>query len=139
LNVPLDFSSTVSHLIVYLIPDCNTQRNLYFEYAPINAFTLYLNGTVVNKSHTNMDSIDAFKYRFNPYNTRIPSKYIYVIPFCLSYDQTQPSGFYTFNGSAKNALIINRTQHVDLNCTVHVYAVVYDKLRFANSVISLRS
>lgn len=133
MHVPLDFHGTVTHLLVYIIPTSKLDRNLYYEYYPLNTITLILNGVVVGDK-----DLPASKYRCIQPNRRIPSKWLYVIPFCLSCAQTQPSGEFTFYGRKNNTLIINRNQYIDLNCNVRLFAVTYNKLEFANSLISLR-
>lgn len=134
MNIKLDFNGTVSHLIVCMVPDCNVQRNLYFEYLPIGSFTLMLNGNIVNKSNDMNDAFSAERFRYNA--SRVPSHHIYTIPFGLSLDTTQPTGYHVFDGSSSNSLIVNRVMHTDLNCTIHIFAVAYKKMRFNQGIIS---
>lgn len=139
LSIRMDFHGTVSHLIVYMVPEYNVQRNLYFEYLPIHSFSIILGGQVVHKSNHMADAMSAAHYRYNAYASSIPPKHIYMIPFCLAYNQSQPTGYYNFDGSGNNTLIVNRDRFMDSRCTVHVFAVTYGTMRFDQSIISVRS
>lgn len=136
-NMQLDFNNTISHLIITVSPDCAMDRNLHFSYVPLHTIKLILDGVVVNKSHQTDDKISASKFRYIQPNANIPSKWIYVIPFCLSCTQTQPSGFYTMSGTQRNLITFDRNTYVDMNCTITVYAVTYNSLYFDNRTISM--
>jgi len=138
IQIQLDFVDTISYLIVSVVPNCSIDRNTYFEYVPLNTIKLILNGIVINRSNNKDDKLSAAKYRYIQPCINIPTKWVYVIPFCISCAYTQPSGYFTFDGKQKSVLIIDRDKNVDLNCTVTVHAVTYKKLQFENAMISYR-
>lgn len=136
LSMLLDFAHSVSSLIVCVVPACAVDHNQHFHYEPLNRIKLILNGVVVNKSHHNHDKMSAEKYRYLQSFTNIPNKWIYVIPFCLSSDNTQPSGYFTFDSpNKKSTLMIERDTPGKL-CTVYVYAITYNKLNIEQGTIS---
>lgn len=132
----IDFSHAVSALIVCVIPTCATDHNLHFTYEPLSRIKLILNGVVVNKSHFNHDKMSAERYRFLQSFTNIPNKWIYVIPFCLSSDNTQPSGYFTFDSPNKRSTLVIERETPGKLCNVHVYAITYNKLHLEQGVIS---
>jgi len=127
----------VSHMVITVKPDCAMDRNLYFSYTPLSTLKLMLDGVVVNKSHQNDDKLSASKFRYIQPNTNIPSKWIYVIPFCVSCKQTQPSGYFTMSGTQRNMLTLDRDTSIDVNCTVTVHALTYKTLVFDDAAISM--
>ena len=123
-NCLLDFSGTVSHLIVTLqLPNKHT------DFLPIDTFTLILNGIIIGSADTNAN---IFRYYNN--NLSIPSKHVYVIPFCLSCIQTQPSGTYTFHGK-QNTLLIVKRKDPTFTCKITITSVIQSRLEFENGCI----
>lgn len=138
-EVPLqiDFSHTVSAIILCVVPDCAVDQNLHFMYEPLKNIKVVLNGVVVNKSHNNNDKLPASKYRYMSCFNNIPNKWVYVIPFCLSSDQTQPTGYFTFDAQQnKKSVITIERENTQRTCTVYVYALTYNKLTIENGIIS---
>ena len=136
LTVRLDFSHAVSALIVCMTPACATDRNMHFTYDPLRHIKLVLNGVIVNKSHNNDDKMSASRYRYLQSYTNIPNKWVYVIPFCLSGDNTQPSGYFDFDSPHKKSTLVLDREHTDRTCDVRVYAITYNKLVIDNATIS---
>ena len=122
-NCLLDFSGTVSHLIVTM------QRSSHYDFLPVDTFTLVLNGTIVGPTDA-----DANTFRYYNNNLSTPSKHVYVIPFGLSCIQTQPSGTYTFHGRQNSILVLKRnaSDHV---AKITITAVVQSRLEFANGCV----
>ena len=137
MTLALDFSNAVSALIVCMTPDCALDQNLSFTYDPLLHIKLVLNGVVVNRSHNNNDKMSASRYRYLNSYTNIPNKWVYVIPFCLSSENTQPSGYFDFNSlHKKSTLVIEREENRSRTCTVNVYAITYNKLSIKDGTIS---
>lgn len=136
LSMLLDFSHAVSSLIVCVVPDCALDHNIHFQYEHLARMKLILNGVIVNKSHYNHDKMSAERFRFLHSFTNIPNKWIYVIPFCLSSDHTQPSGYFSFDSPTKKSTLTIERDHSSHACTVYVYAVTYNKLYMEDGLIS---
>ena len=122
-NCLLDFSGTVSHLIVTM------QRTNHYDFLPIDTFTLVLNGVIVGP----VDA-DANTFRYYNNNLSTPSKHVYVIPFGLSCVQTQPSGTYTFHGKQNSILVLKRTAN-DYVAKITVASVIQSRLEFTNGCV----
>lgn len=122
-NCLLDFSGTVSHLIITM------RRTNHYDFLPVDTFTLILNGTVVGPTDT-----DANSYRYYNNNLSTPSKHVYVIPFGLSCVQTQPSGTYTFHGKQNSVIVLKRSVS-DFVAKITITSVIQSRLEFANGCV----
>lgn len=122
-NCLLDFSGTVSHLIVTM------QRTSHYDFLPVDTFTLILNGAVIGPTDA-----DANTYRYYNNNLSTPSKHVYVIPFGLSCIQTQPSGTYTFHGKQNSILVLKRSAS-DHVAKVTITSVIQSRLEFTNGCV----
>ena len=122
-NCLLDFSGTVSHLIVTM------QRTSHYDFLPVDKFTLILNGTIIGTADT-----DANTFRHYNKNLSTPSKHVYVIPFGLSCMQTQPSGTYTFHGKQNSILVLKRTSS-DYVAKITITSVIQSRLEFTNGCV----
>lgn len=120
----LDFSGTVSHLIITM------QRSNHFDFLPLDTITLILNGTTIGTTDT-----DANTYRYYNNNLSTPSKHVYVIPFALSCIQTQPSGTYTFYGKKNSVLILKRKKLTDYVAKITIVSVIQSRLEFSSGCI----
>lgn len=136
ITIRLDFSHAVSALIVCMTPDCAIDQNLHFTYDPLLHIKLVLNGVTVNKSHNNDDKMSASRYRYLHSYTNIPNKWVYVVPFCLSSDNTQPSGYFDFDSPLKKSTLILGRHATGRACAVRVYAMTYNKLTIDDATIS---
>lgn len=136
LGMLLDFSHAVSSIIVCVVPDCALDHNLHFQYEPLTRMKLILNGVTVNKSHYNHDKMSADRFRYLHSFTNIPNKWVYVIPFCLSNDHTQPTGYFLFDAPNKKSTLTIERENTGHACTVYVYAITYNKLNMERGVIS---
>ena len=136
MTIQLDFSHAVSALVVCMTPECAIDQNLHFTYDPLRHIKLMLNGVIVNKSNNNDDKMSASRYRYLHSYTNIPTKWVYIIPFCLSSDNTQPSGYFDFDSPHKKSTLVLERDHTDRTCTARVYAITYNKLMIDNAVIS---
>lgn len=127
--IDLNFTGNVSELIFCLKSLSDELTNRPFSYYPIKNTTLTLNGKVHD-----IEKVDPKKYNISQRHTNIPYKNIYVIPFCLSSKQTQPSGHYYFNGiRGRNFLTIDKSVlKSNQTCELSVYAIVYESLKFKN-------
>lgn len=126
-TIDLNFTGNVSELIFCLKSLSDEITNRPFTYYPIQNVTLTLNGKV-----RDIERADPKKYNISHRHTNIPCKHVYVIPFCLSSKQTQPSGHYFFNGmKGRNFLTIDKTiLKQNQTCELSVYAIVYESLNF---------
>lgn len=122
-NCLLDFSGTVSHLIITM------RRTNHYDFLPVDTFTLILNGTVVGPTDT-----DANSYRYYNNNLSTPSKHVYVIPFGLSCVQTQPSGTYTFHGKQNSVIVLKRSVS-DFVAKITITSVIQSRLEFADGCV----
>lgn len=136
LSMLLDFSHAVSSMIVCVVPDCALDHNLHFQYEKMSRMKLILNGVHVNKSHYNHDKMSADRFRYLHSFTNIPNKWVYVIPFCLSNDHTQPTGYFSFDSPNKKSTLTIERERVGHACTVYIYAITYNKLNMDQGVIS---
>jgi len=126
-TIDLNFTGNVSELIFCLKSLSDDITNRPFTYYPIKHTTLTLNGKV-----RDIEKVDPKKYNISQRHTNIPYKHVYVIPFCLSSKQTQPSGHYYFNGArGRNFLTIDQSiLKQNQTCELSVYAIVYESSQF---------
>ena len=107
-------------------------ENKQFEYAPIDNFTFIFDGNV-----TNDFNMSASKYLYMQGFSRIPSEWVYCIPFGLRSTQLQPTGSYTFTGKqGKNALVIHRSYTPE--STVRVYGIYHNYLQVDNGLSKIK-
>lgn len=111
-NIPLEFTNNISHLIVCMRPSqYYDDGNSFFKYEYIDKIQLILGGNDIFDGY-----VDASRFRYMNKCTRIPSKWIYVLPFCLDCSQQQPSGTFNFNNTEHIPHISETNMFVGSNC-----------------------
>lgn len=135
MSMNIRFSQSVSHLIIEMTHDTDEM----FLFKPIRNLKIVLNGVIFNE-----DLIHADEYRVQK-TSYTPTTYLYVIPFCINYNTSQPSGTFSFDGyvknelpSNKNMLHISRDVETELPVMVRVYAVSYNVINVRNGVMNLK-
>jgi hypothetical protein len=128
----LDFSTSVSEILFCVRDDVDENVNRCFKFKELDKIEYTFRG--IQKQET-----PAKGYHWNKTHKRVPSSWIYSLPFCLSSVQTQPSGQRKFSGKKDRSSIDLTRNDNTFNSKIFIFALTYKLLRFDKGGISFHT